>query len=311
MKCMNKEAFLIMSVVVAFSLSLTGQSSADSTLPASYYKESIPDFTQHQDNWGYYDSKGNWIWTFCGPTSAANSLFWMSYKYNLPKLSQWLDGTPYPDDSAMIDNIANVYMGFTDHGTYYDPPGGVSDKNFISGKRSYLDSRYPWLVQKYKNAGFSTDPTTGAITGVNGTPPTLEWIQTELYNCEDVEIGITYLKPSGGYYYPAGGHWMTLAGWNATQLCVHDPMLDIDTDPVWQDYPGTAFDHFAYDDYYTYGTASIKGTDFITLEYSSDLISVIDIAVSESIPVPGALVLGSIGLTFSGWLLRRRRALID
>jgi hypothetical protein len=295
----RSKTFFVMPAAVAVVLLFLG--TASGSLPTTYYKECIPDFSQHQDHW--VDKPGEP--SFCGPTSAANSLFWMSREYNLPKLRQRADGTPYNDNAEMIEDIAS-YMGFVDKTTYYDPPGGVSDEDFIKGKRAYIDDRYPSVVQKHKRAKLQWDKN-DIITKVTDAPPTLYWIMSELYKCHDVEIRVSHLEEvTPGVYKRTGGHWMTVVGWNETELCVHDPARNNDPEPVLKNYPGTGFDHEAHDDCYTYTWVEVAKTGFDALEYKDGAISIIDCAVSEAVPEPTTMILVAVG-ALAGVLVRRRK----
>ncbi|MBN2129425.1 MAG: PEP-CTERM sorting domain-containing protein [Sedimentisphaerales bacterium] len=278
-------------------------------LPPEYYRGNLPDFSQKQRDW----KDVNGTWTFCGPASAANSLLWMSDHYNLPKLRQWLNGSEYDNNGDMIQNVAD-YMGFVKRGTidelYWDPPGGVSADGFIGGKEKYLEARYPWIEQKVMQAPFKAGSDLIYGKDVTGTPPTLDWIKGELDRGEDVEVGFSYLvkvgwdPELGDCYSRQGGHWMTFAGWNASQLILHDPAQDVNFAGAIKVFPGTPFEHWAYPDHHDFATWTFGGKNFLALpDYKSGCITVMDVAVSESIPEPCSLLLLSLG----GLAMMRKR----
>jgi len=47
-----------------------------------YAPSGVPDFDQKQDAWGNNQYAPPWNWTWCGPTAAANSLWWMDSRYH-------------------------------------------------------------------------------------------------------------------------------------------------------------------------------------------------------------------------------------
>jgi len=295
-----KSKTILLGLVVVLS---AGTARAN-LVPERYLKPCIPDFSQYTGV--IYDSDGmrlgGWTESFCAPTAVANSLYWMSQYYNLPKLAQKQDGSgqwvDYLSDVQMIEELA-LAMGFTEiDGEWSNQTdGGVDRDHLLSGKWDYMHSRVPILVQKWMQR------------------PTLDWIQAELYKCEDVEVTIGYydwvLDSSGNrtdIVKPKGGHMMTFVGWNATQLAFHDPAWNLGASE-WKDYPGTGFDHDAYTDYYQFATFTLSGLPYTRLmNYPGADVVLIELAVSESVPEPLTVLGLLLGAPFAVRYVRRRLA---
>jgi len=108
---------------------------------------------------------------------------------------------------------------------------------------------------------------------------------------------------------------MEIAGWQPGQYDVVtvtgtaylDGFLDIRVMGSFMPQVGDTFEIFKFGSYMG-GFSSVTGLNFgggryFELNYFQDGIN------AEVVPAPGALILASIGLSFSGWLLHRRRML--
>ena len=116
---------------------------------------------------------------------------------------------------------------------------------------------------------------------------------------------------------PDGRLLMEIAGWqpgqydvlNITGTAYLDGLLEISLLDGFMPQVGDTFDILKFVSY-TGGFSSVTGLNFgggryFELNYFQDGIRL----DTEEIPAPGALILASIGLSFSGWLLRTRRIL--
>jgi len=144
-------------------------------------KDPVPDIAQRPNE--------------CGPTSAANSLYYLGAVNGFGALLPGSPQVPWP----LID-LLKSYMGWS-------PSVGVVDPNFIKGKRDISAALGLPIQTDYQDDG-------------EGQIPDPEWILGQLDLCADVELGMTF---DGG-----GGHWVTAVGYvryaNGDVLIkVHDP----------------------------------------------------------------------------------------
>jgi len=117
------------------------------------------------------------------------------------------------------------------------------------------------------------------------------------------------LENIGSDYYWRGGHWMTFCGWLEDELLFHDPLHDIGPGCDVEDYPGTGFDHTAFNDAYRNASANLFGKALFTLEdYEAGMVTVVAAAVSQSVIPEPLTVLGvCTGITFLARYVRTRR----
>lgn len=229
----NVSPYLLAGLV--FSLFLPEDAFAT---PLGVYHPKKPDFSQKEvAAWGDY---------FCGPTAAANSLYWLSKKYNLPGL------TVNKTKVGMIEELAG-YMGATKDATgnwqWPNLNAGVRDIDFITGKQNYLNKNGGGVIQQAKDGSFAVDSANTVILGPNKTKfnkivsgtgdfPTWEWIKNERAKGEDVEIGYTYAIKKDGNWYIDGGHWEVFKGGEdqghfVTIAGYGEPFTDLNGNDSW------------------------------------------------------------------------------
>jgi len=179
-----------------------------------YALSGMPDFDQKQDGW-FDPASGRW--TFCGPVSVANSLWYFDSREEPSPVSP----------PAISDNYGLV--------TAYDP----------------WDDHDPLNVEPLVNdlaARMGTNPSTGTnvyamqagirdylnITGYNDSyyehteiMPEFGWIEEEVERCQDVILLLGFWQWDG-YWYRFGGHYVTCAGVNSntSMLGLSDPYFD-------------------------------------------------------------------------------------
>jgi uncharacterized repeat protein (TIGR01451 family) len=187
----------------------------------------VPDFDQKQDNWGYAPPPGGWQWSFCGPTAAANSLWWFDSKFErngavppdvadtyplVTPYGPWDDhdplnvddpSTPWPASSGGTGEFVE------DLAFFFDTDGnrtgtfrlGTNVNDLYTGIDSYLYGR--GLREGY------------VITQVQS--PDFWWVAEEVERSEDVILLLGFWQwqedPTGaGEWVRIGGHYVTLAG---------------------------------------------------------------------------------------------------
>jgi len=139
----------------------------------------------------------------CGPAGAANSMQWLENKY------QQIDTkTTHREKLKELSK----FMSRADNAQ-------VTDVNFVKGKLAFIDKyKLPIRVKmqgiffgsdsipspddKYKHFADNKNATDGAY-------PTWDWLQNEMKDDEDIEIGIAWYDSTG---HSLGGHWVTASG---------------------------------------------------------------------------------------------------
>lgn len=179
----------------------------------------MPDIDQKQDNWGKIISTA-WQWTFCGPTAAANSLWWFDSKFELngaipptiadsypllsPPYGAWddhdpLNGddltTPWPPGGEFVEHLATLFD--TDGNQSSTLHHGTTITDVFTGITQYITNHN--LQQGY------------VITQVQ--KPEYWWVAEEVEQSEDVILLLGfYADLGGGDYERIGGHYVTVAG---------------------------------------------------------------------------------------------------
>jgi C1A family cysteine protease len=190
-----------------------------------YAPSGMPDFDQRQDNWTN-NVTGNW--SYCGPVSAANSLWWFDSK-NEP------NPVPPPainDNYGLVTNFSNPW---DDHDVRNVQPlvNNLSWLMDTDGQRTGMPHNgtnvydMQWGIDKYLiNTGFY-----GYYYERTVKSPDFYWIEEEIERCEDVILLLGFWQedpymPMG--FARVGGHYVTCAGVNSglMQLGISDPCRD-------------------------------------------------------------------------------------
>ncbi len=177
----------------------------------------MPDNSQYANDYNPApEHGGHWGGMMCGPTSAKNSMVWLAEKYpGYKKLMKkkvggsWVDMT----HQEMIEELAKKMVPNWDWDNKDYP--GVTDEQFVEGKKAYVESRgyeldIKWMKNKTLNRSWGTE-TTGE--------PTLEWIVNEINHDEDVEISTPFhwvtVDPAYGLgdEYLVDNFWVTVSGY--------------------------------------------------------------------------------------------------
>jgi len=181
-----------------------------------YAPSGMPDFDQKQDNW-FEPAMGRW--TYCGPVSVANSLWWFDSREETggippPAISDnyglvtsynaggWDDHDPLNVEPLVNDLAARMGTNPSTGTNVYDMQAGIEDYLIYTG---YNDSYYEVTVPM----------------------PEFGWIEEEVERCEDVILLLGFWQWDGGWYR-FGGHYVTCAGVNSntSQLGISDPYFD-------------------------------------------------------------------------------------
>jgi len=190
-----------------------------------YAPSGVPDFDQRQDNWN--NSAG--VWTWCGPTSVADSLWWLDSKLEpspvpppvvsdhfplvMPYDAAWDDHDPmnvepFVEDLAWLMDTDGQRTGSTHSGTK------VSDME--AGINQYL-------------AGGGVD-VMFYVKKVRA--PDAAMISDEVINSNDVILLLGFYQLIRGRFYRVGGHFVTVSGVNpppvdfASFIAFSDPIKD-------------------------------------------------------------------------------------
>ena len=132
----------------------------------------------------------------CAPASAANSLAWLVSEHGY---------TGVPPLETILDSLKNARHMNT------DPASGTGDGNMIMGKLKFIDEFDLPLEVHFQDDGMGGGDivTPSGTAHGQGTRPTWDWIEEQVDQGQDVEIGITWLNNAGN---ANGGHWVTLEG---------------------------------------------------------------------------------------------------
>ncbi|MDZ4263225.1 MAG: DUF4124 domain-containing protein [Pseudomonadota bacterium] len=166
------------------------------TQSESFYNE-IPDLLQTLNTAGFAGDGQQ----FCGPVAVSNSLV-------------WLEGNK--DESYQIDLVHKLsspaYMNTS-------TLNGTDIFGVTQGVHKYAMERWG----KYKTLEYSGWSKSPAQFRSNLKKPTLNWMTSALHRKGAVWLNIGWYNPEGINYRRAGGHWVTLVGYEQGKLVIHDP----------------------------------------------------------------------------------------
>lgn len=196
-----------------------------------YATNGMPDFDQKQDAWG----PGQGIYTWCGPVSVADSLWWLDSEYeslfnpapvppptisdNFPLVAaygQWDDHDAQNVD-PLVKNLA--FLMDTDGLRTGDGHTGTRWQDMATGISMYLAQQGMTGMFEVHSAEF----------------PEFPWIEAEIERCQDVELFLEFWQFTGStwirlYDNPSleFGHFIASAGVNSStsQLLISDPWQD-------------------------------------------------------------------------------------
>jgi len=231
-----------------------------------------------QNAW-YSDDYGNTVYYInnhgvaCGPTATVNSFLYLQNQYGL---------------DLNVDQL-NPYTAINELGGYMNiGSGGVTDPNFISGKKKYLEEHGNGRISmKYQSVA------------VGGKIPDWKFIFDELEACEDVEVGFVW---TGG-----GGHWVTATSFHFT---------DYDEDQIIDPNELAQLDFIdPWGGVHILGNLTMGVDGYLYLSYAgggagNGATGKIDIVVAESpIPEPATIAIWSLLGILALATGRRRRSL--
>lgn len=166
------------------------------TQSESFYNE-IPDLLQTLNSAGFAGDGQQ----FCAPVAVSNSLV-------------WLEGNK--DESYQIDLVhklsSTIYMNT-------NTINGTNVFGLTQGVHKYAMERWG----KYKTlqySGWSKAPTQFRS---KLEKPTISWMTSTLHRKGAVWLNVGWYNQEGPNYQRAGGHWVTLVGYEQGKLVIHDP----------------------------------------------------------------------------------------
>jgi hypothetical protein len=162
----------------------------------SFYNE-IPDLLQTLNSAGFSGDGQQ----FCGPVAVSNSLV-------------WLEGNK--DETYQIDLVHKLSSP-----TYMNTStvNGTDVFGLTRGIHTYAMERWG----KYKTLEYSGWSKSPAQFRSNLKKPTLDWMTSALHRKGAVWLNIGWYNQEGINYRRAGGHWVTLVGYERGKLVIHDP----------------------------------------------------------------------------------------
>lgn len=166
------------------------------TQSESFYHE-IPDLLQTLNSADFAGDGQQ----FCAPVAVSNSLV-------------WLEGNT--DEKYQV-NLVHKLSSLTYMNT--NTINGTNVFGLTQGVHKYAIERWG-KYKKLEYSGWSKSP---AQFRSNLKKPTLSWMTSALHRKGAVWINIGWYNQEGINYRRAGGHWVTLVGYEQGKLVIHDP----------------------------------------------------------------------------------------
>jgi uncharacterized repeat protein (TIGR01451 family) len=211
----------------------------------------VPDFDQKQDLWDNQPGSGSW--SYCGPVAVANSLWWFDSKFEPKPMGPLPGGPPSTIPPNDYYYLVTAYGQFDDH----DPQnvGGMGVMGLVDDLAWHFDTDgiRTGISVKGTNVHSMSHGLQWYLYNDPGSPhyrpgggnyyddyhvqlvkmPTWEWVVEEVQRSEDVVLLLGFWAfndpPQGeGSWERVGGHFVTVAGINATDLRIafSDPFHD-------------------------------------------------------------------------------------
>jgi hypothetical protein len=196
-----------------------------------YAPSGMPDFDQKQDMWG----PGPGTYTWCGPVSVANSLWWLDSKFE-----SIYNTNPVPPPTISDHfNLVTAYSQWDDHDVRNVDPlvhnlAFWMDTDGVRTQDGHTGTRWQDMESGIKQ--YIMQQGVGGMFEVhNSTYPQFAWIESEIEKCQDVVLFLEFYRWTGSswlklYDNPSleAGHFVTCAGVNSTtsELLISDPYQD-------------------------------------------------------------------------------------
>jgi hypothetical protein len=190
-----------------------------------YTPSGMPDFDQKQDGWFNPDSSH---WTYCGPVALANCLWWFDSKY------QWLIDPDSPQPPTINDDfeLVTAYGAWDDHDDFNVIPlvdtlawhmdtDGIRTGDPDQGTNVFeMEAAIAeWLLETQTDNIFYKH---------TKKAPDFDWIAQEIHRSQDIILLLGFWQYFGPGYVRIGGHYVTCAGVDTTELmlALSDPFYD-------------------------------------------------------------------------------------